>query len=951
MNRTNLFLIFLVSTALTYGLVAQTDELYENYGFIDQGSEVPINAKGFANYGSFTVFGLLPFDTQNTLNFTNTGIMNGAIGFRFDHVADNGRRSMADNFYNAAGAEIIASPIGFTEDSPSILSINATNVVNKGLLTVGVGGLLSMDGGNIDLSDSALGVSSIQGSGSLNFIAPGDPPTAGFTPDTGITDIYWGGLTNVNNMNSAGLLNVLGESANISSPIHQVTNAAGFVSGAFLSLQSANSYVISNAVTETNIIVQAVFSSVADPRIITDVTFTPSPRTNNISTANIRYQVPLTNYITASDDLFTLYLSDSLAWDTNLVFSANQNSGTLRPATYNLSRLDTIGFTFGNPSNEVVSPTLLWADTFSNTFVTNFYAAYSANVASVIDNSGVSIHAENTNTLSGRINISADSLNLDNTRLRSEGFVSINTDHLQSSQNAIIDSQNVSYGLASTNSILDVNSVVRSEVERFQGNIAAYSAIWTNLSGIVVTNPPDPAVPDAEETMTTNTVEYLFHVLIVDATGLSTRAPVFVHDFAAEGDSVVLDDNMNVVRSFLIDANEVSINGEIAAFGQISNLGSTNYPNVSIFNNNGTISVNESLQIGTDTTNIIERIVNSGQVNAFYQRYKSQYFENSGRFDAGGRIDITTVDAKLDEGAISSGRDIVINAENVKLQNAELISSTDIRLGVSGVLTDGGFPNTFTVNNGFTLAQKPASGDLLGSTFNSILPRFNTVQHIWAGEDRGNSPAGFSDNAAIGRLVLDGRVGSRARFSGAGSGRALYVDFLEFTGDKLDNWDSTVFVADDFTVYYAASNIPVEDLTAHFGDRIQWVSEYVGTNSSLPIVLADGTSILVNRLLRESLTIDSDGDGAANGIDPTPFDGIILSSVEIDENQQPQAIISWVAAGGTTYRLEFKDTLSDSNWTYLKSVKNNSNERQEISVGDSVNDGNTGRFYRVTYQP
>ena len=951
MNRTFNFCILLVSSALTCGLVAQPDELYENYGFIDQGSEVPINAKAFANYGSFTVFGALPFDTQNTLNFTNTGVMNGGIGFRFDHVADNGRRSLANNFLNAAGAEINATSVGFGEDAPSFLTISASNVVNKGLLTVGVGGLISLEGDDIDLSDSALGVSAIQGVGSGNFVTPTDPPTFDFTPDTGITDVYWGGMTNVNNMNSAGLLNVLGASANISSPFHTVTNAAGFTSGAFLSLQSANSYVFSNAVTATNIIVHAVFSSVADPRIITDVSFSNSPRTNEIKTPNIRYQVPLTNYVTASDDLFTLYLSDTLAWDPNLTFAVNGNSGTLRPFTYTLSRQDTIGFNTGSPSNEVVSPTLLWADTFSNTFVTNFYAAYAGNVGSVIDNSGASINSELTNSLSGRVKIRSKSLNLDNTRLRSEGFVSINTDHLESSNGAIIDSQNVSYGLASTNSVLNVSSIVRDEVERFQGNIAAYRAIWTNLSGLIITNQPDPADPAAVETFTTNTVEYLFHVLIVDATGLRTRAPVFVHDFAADGDSVVIEDSMNVVRTFLIDSPDITLDAEIATFGQISNLGHTNYPSLKRFKNSGTISVNETLQIGTDTTNIIERIVNSGQVNAFSQRYKSQYFENSGRFDAGGRIDIHTVDAKLDNGAISSGRDIVINAENVKLQNAELTSSTDIRLGVSGILTDGGFPNSFTVNNGFTLAQKPQTGDLLGSTFTSILPRFNTVQHIWAAEDRGNSPSGFVNNAAIGKLALDGRVGSRARFSGVGDAKALYVDFLEFAGDKANNWSSSVFVADNFTVYYAASNIAVEELEEHFGDRMQWVPEYVGSNSSIPIVLSDGTSIFVNRLLRESLTIDSDGDGAANGIDPTPFDGVILSNVEVVDGQQPQAYISWIAAGGTTYRVEYKNSLSESNWSYLQSVTNPSHSRQEIRVGDTVGDSVNGRFYRVTYQP
>ena len=58
-----------------------------------------------------------------------------------------------------------------------------------------------------------------------------------------------------------------------------------------------------------------------------------------------------------------------------------------------------------------------------------------------------------------------------------------------------------------------------------------------------------------------------------------------------------------------------------------------------------------------------------------------------------------------------------------------------------------------------------------------------------------------------------------------------------------------------------------------------------------------------------------------------------------------------IAAGATNYRVEFKDALSDPNWTYLKSVQNNANDRQEISVSDSLTGDNQGRFYRVTYQP
>ena len=67
--------------SLTFA-VAQPIPLYENFGVISAPPQ--IDALAFANYGSFSVFTLLPFDFQDTLNFTNTGTMSAVPGFLFD---------------------------------------------------------------------------------------------------------------------------------------------------------------------------------------------------------------------------------------------------------------------------------------------------------------------------------------------------------------------------------------------------------------------------------------------------------------------------------------------------------------------------------------------------------------------------------------------------------------------------------------------------------------------------------------------------------------------------------------------------------------------------------------------------------------------------------------------------------------------------------------------------
>jgi hypothetical protein len=45
----------------------------------------------------------------------------------------------------------------------------------------------------------------------------------------------------------------------------------------------------------------------------------------------------------------------------------------------------------------------------------------------------------------------------------------------------------------------------------------------------------------------------------------------------------------------------------------------------------------------------------------------------------------------------------------------------------------------------------------------------------------GATPAGFVNNAVIGRLVLDRQSNTVLRFSAAGARNAMYVDYLELT--------------------------------------------------------------------------------------------------------------------------------------------------------------------------
>ena len=921
---------------------AQPQDVFFNKGFIDV-DELPIDAVTFVNDGSLTVNTIiLPFDTQNTLYYTNRGIMNSASGFIFENIADTGIRKPADTFFNDFGSEINAAA-----SLPNRVIVNATNVQNHGLISVGSSGLLSISGDNVDLSNGGLMVVPLQGSGSFSF---GD---TNFVPEAGVFDTYWGGLTN-SLMDSSGLLNVVGSSANFTTPQHTVTNG-NFSFGTSLSLQGADAFIISNAITETNIIVQAVFSSVGDPRIQTQVRFDPSPLTNEVSTAMIEYSVPLTNVVTGSSDLFTLYLTDTLAWDTNLVFEYNINDATFKPATYNLTRVPPFTQDYswfdGSLPNAELSPELLYNDTFTNTTVTNFYAAYAAQIESSteLDVGSFTIPIEETQP--GRIQIDAEVLNLDGTRIRGEGLISLNAKHLLNGTTAALDVENVSYNLASTNRVLDVSGLSKPQVDRFSGSVFAYSAVWTNLSGIVTETPAED--PAAEPTMTTNVVTYLYHVTVVDATSLRTVSDVLTYDLNAEATEVRFGDDMNVVQSFSVASEDVTVDGDLNFFGQIEQLNYQNWPNVKKFTINGAITVNEVAEYGADTEDGFESFVNNGSVVAFSQRFKSDYFENTGSIISGGRVEIEASDAKLESGLISAGKDLLIKGQNYKLRDSQIDSSARLFIDVSGTLTDSGpeANNRIRVNNGFHMLQTPERGDLLGTRIESQVPRFANPTHIWDGEDLGRSVAGFKNNAALGTLTIDGPAGSRAKFSSNSGDSAIYVDFLQFTDNFTANWRSTITIEDGMKIYFASSNIPVDELDGAFNGKIQWVPEYAGPLSGIPVVLSNGESIRVNRARKESLILDDDGDGVANGIDVTPFDGVVFTDISVDTGNQQTASVSWMAAGNTTYRVEFKNEVFEQGWTYLRSVSNPSRERQIISVQDEVGSNSQGRFYRVTYAP
>lgn len=961
------------------------DAVYENFGTVTNTPQ--IDAVSFINHGEFDVSSTLAYETRNTLFFVNSGVMSGFPGFRFSYAPPQGPRLLASSFVNGLGARI--SGTGFTFgggffggggifgtgfENPQII-IAATNVLNQGDIRVDSGGLVHIEGKTVNLTRSAVGIQPIFGG--VGFLTP-----TNFVPDVGILDLYWG----MDNSGQAGIVpSTLISKAlatnffRVSTPQHQVTNApfrggfGGPPQGARVALQLTNAmgFVLTNAVTPTNLLVQAVFVQGSDTNLSFDVRFAPSTIfTNPLKTAVLEISTLQTNVLDAGNFKTTVYLIDRIASETNFVVLTNLNTiavagqETFMPSTYEVTRVTPLEWVSGSKSNQD-AVFMLDSKLYTNGPVPYNYAAYRFLVTNLSATLPAVPDASITN-IAGRVEIFADDLILDRTRIRAEGFANIKANNLISSSNAIVDVQNLSVNLSTKTPELKVKSVVKESLQRLAGPVSAWSGVWTNTSAYATTNitadPNDPTI------MTTNVsnIDVTFHVLVVRADALLTKLPVYVHDFKATGPSVTISDTLRIQNTVLVDAESLTVEtNSLISLPSGNDWNSIEFPKLKILTNNGTILIPSTGHFGDDRSFPYVSIANHNSLNAFDFVFKTSLFENTGSIVAGpatfgppnlgATITLQADQVFLTGGGMTAGGSINISAQDVKMLNSTNSAGGALFLSIVNSIGDGGAggSNQFT-SSGIHLLAKPRFGDFLGTTFISVAPNFELVPHTWAAEDRGASAGGFQDNAAIGKLVLKGGIDTIHSFHGATGNNAMYVDFLDFEGTAQDVANA-IDIQPGLVIYFADSNLPVEQLNGMFNGRLVWVSGFAGPNSSVDVVLrSENRTIQVNRALRESPTIDSDGDGIANGLDAFPFDpdtgGFRLRAEQIT-NPAPGIAVSWDAAPLTTYQVEYTSSLATGNWQLLSRYTNTASSPKRAAVQDALSPTSGQRYYRVRTAP
>jgi len=1046
-----LLISVLVSLALAPFTGMGTDYINPNGGYVTTPPQ--IDAANFTNYGTFSIFTPKPFETFNTRNFFNRGTMLGSDGWWFNNNSTvTGKRGLAANFINqnpgvveavdpiASGSPCIVSIYG-----PSYLWIWATNIVTGAgtpvpgaSLIVGPNGWMELVGTNINLSRSGLEVVPVWG----EPLGSGDYTTNSFYPDVAVYDEYWAqaSFSDTFRLNTAALWDgFIASAPGVPRPPAQPTAAPGF----YLLYPDADSYInvlprasltvtvtnqdqsTSTVTFPTNITKGAVFVS-APPNFSVQLGFS-GPANNYFDTIGVLLSVQLSNQVTARPETAYIYFEDELASRiTEPARSARGLIGNIvgcpptgaRPANYYVDRLPWFPGLSGNngypdadffvASGAALLNTNILSDSVTNAVVgSGDYAAYSPLLDNVVSRPPAVPGGTVTN-LPGRIRIYADSLDMSKTRLRAEGEIMIQTRHLISSTNAVVDCENLSFNLSSTNGSLNVQSLSKASVERLRGPLYAWSAVWSNRAVVVVenytlTNSVDTnGVTNVVAVLSplTNTVTMGLHTLMLDATALTTVLPVTVYDLVTHSTNVVVSDNVSVIQSLLIDGQSFTLNGSITLPGvypanpltglappatALQDWTYANAPNLLYFTNHGTLTIPNQAHFGDDGPRAYSAFVNTGTISAASIQLNSSYFENGGTLTTAGPLFMQGGSGKLQNGNSSSGGDVQLYCGSLKLNNYQLATRLGaIVFNVTNALFDSGSTagNTLTCSDGFQLAIKPPSGDLLGTTFQTTAPRFAEVDPYWAGADRGPSALGYSNNVAVGKLVLapQGSISNYPPlffFAGTGAQNALYADLLDLSALGA-NYQNLLMIDPSLVIYFAAAKVgftpppnaygipqePEEYLDGQFDGHLCWVRDFAGPNSSVDVVI-NGQTVKVNRALRNSKIIDSDGDGLPNYYDSTPFGGLSLAISLVQTNPPPSKFLaqtnqpssevlrlSWQAAPYTVYQVEFTTNMPPTNWRQLLKFTNNVPTNRLVTIWDTnAPAGAVRRFYRVGHSP
>lgn len=552
-----------------------------------------IDAGTFINTGNISYRSVPPasgtgvfgdvFETLNTLTYTNIGSISASPGFFFQNVDYTGRKQPANVIFNAQNGVISASgqpyliPLPFyPENSPytfahgGYLMLSATNIVNRGLLSVSFSGDLLVEGQSVDLKRSAL-INDSRTEGEFGarsgFPAP-TPSTWTYRPPTGTRGLYW--LADFEDTFAPGSLavpfNVTTTYQTPDGPVDVVTTNAR-VSVSFIgSIDNpvpdplnnidvdsvfgvAETFIRTNVVNPTNQTVDAIFVVNNNPNVLVSANLREPSL--GFGAMSVTFGLLTTNNANSSVDLNRVRVSQYYtSLPTNIYHVDTRYPSTMIPRNFIVDRLPRINIPVSRadrqfigqelePRNILSRSNILYThmgrgnagdnETFrGDLFTTGYFMDFppgNYDFAEVVVVTNIASYAFEVTPLpsllpvvpgvvfptnsAGRIRINAENLELQDARIRAQGTAVIKARNVVSSRNTSIAAPAVWYELGATNGTLVYQGMNPINQPGLNGTISTWTTSWVATAEF-----PDPNATDPNSSQTVQ-VQTTFRVMFV----------------------------------------------------------------------------------------------------------------------------------------------------------------------------------------------------------------------------------------------------------------------------------------------------------------------------------------------------------------------------------------------------------------------------------------------------
>ena len=915
-----------------------TQDLYLNTGLL-QATFPPeplpvIDASRVVNWGRLALTNLFlpqPVEFQNVRFWTNSGTWHGSPGYRFrlydSQASGVGRFRMSSVFHN----EGLLHPSAAEVSSDFWLLVEATNIINRGRLETSPFGQLNLTGDFVDLRG-----------GELRFQESGDTNLAVRT-----FDLHWGFSTNA----------IIGRftAPPLQSPFHLVQTLSGLAGTQVVLPVGFTSHVQFFPVGPSNFLIQAVYLYNGNPDVETEV------RILNF-VKYIRWRGFVTNPVTQTRVTNELYLTEFLS-PGNYNFNLTNNTlyipslnpaGAFRPFNFSLSGVAPAAYSFAPVIDpQAWDPTVFTIGT--NIVVEATNAGYRTRVIPAVMVPAETQSGTAFSNVVGRMEIVARrALDLREARISVPSYLRLeSTNHFVGSTNAQIEAPYSMVRLGSTNGLLEVRHLQLPQVPRMVGDLHAWVGLWTNIT-------IDGIGLEYRVLMVSNYFNPSAEPMIEDLELKSPQPPYEVR----------IADKLNVFRSLLIDAERLTVTTNplpplqappwvLPPFHPTGELNlltngiswADSLPRLRYLTNHGSIVISNVATLAgvrrppyypTSSVEPYEALVNQGILAAHSLDVQARHFESDGNVTSEvGPLRLWAGEARLGSPETNLWGQMRAPLGNVELQANRLLVTNHVVeagrrlvLGATHYLGDADTTNNvFLARDGLTLTVRPLEGDLRGTTISNWAPAYSYNVIVWAGEDRGPTPAGFTNNVALGRLVLDGRFGSSFTFQGLGTRNALYVDqliLLNHATNEFNNAFAALNIEPNLVIYYADLWVggrrlaePVDSSRYNQG-RLRWVPSYAGGFYGSTNILIGTREIRVNTALRESTELDSDGDGIPNALDPIPIlvpeavtPADVPLAVGFEPGTPPALVLTWPTLPGATNTILEASSPTAQDWQVL----------------------------------